>query len=204
MRRRPQYTVSVAPASEPITLSQAQEHLRVDSADDADYITALISMVREYYDSITNRSSVATTWKLSAGDWADLYEKPQGNLRSYEDYIIPLCRTPLVSVTSVKYYAPGAAVQTTVSSSDYRVVTSEEPGFIQFVDAPPSVDDRADAIEILFVAGSGASDMDKHAMKLMLSHYYDIREPVVTGTIATEIPWGLKSLVMNRKIRGHF
>lgn len=204
MRRRPQYTESVAPASEPITLTEAKEHLRVDSSDDDDYVTALISLVRELYDSMTNRTSIATTWKLSAGDWADLYEQEQGNLRSYEDYIIPLKRTPLVSVTSVKYYAPGEASLSTVSSSDYRVVTSEEPGFIQFVDAPPSVDDRADAIEILFIAGAGASATDKHAMKLMLTHYYDIREPVVTGTIATEIPWGLKSLIVNRKVRGDF
>ncbi len=199
--RRPHYSVVTAPVTEPVTLAEASAHLRVDSADDADYITGLISVAREYVDSLTEVSSAATTWRVTAGSFCDLFERKHH--RTYQSYIIPLFRSPLVSVTSVKYYAPDAISLTTLDPSKYRVVTYEQPGIIQLIDSPPSVDDRADAIQIEFVAGATATEITKHSIKLMLSHLYENRVPVSMGT-SREIPYSLKALITNQKASGYF
>ena len=194
----PQYSITVNPYSEPISLAQASDHLRVDSTDDQSYISDLISVAREYFDSVTGRASAETTYLLTAESWGGLFNC----LSTYE---IPIFRSPLASVSSVQYYASGATVLTTMPTTDYRVITGAEPGRIQLASSPPAVDDRIDAIQITFVAGNDCPPaMSKHAIKMLVSNYYDQRAPIVTGTIATEIPYTLKSLIENQKIGGYF
>jgi len=195
---RPQYSTSVAPNSEPITLAQASDHLRVDSTDDQIYISDLISVAREYFDSVTGRASAEATYTLTAESWENI-------ISCSATYEIPIYRAPLVSVSSVKYYAPDESSLTTMETTAYRVVTGAEPGRIQLISSPPSVDNRIDAIQITFVAGNDSPPaMSKHAIKLLTANYYDQRAPIVTGTIATEIPYTLRSLIDNQKIGGHF
>ncbi len=194
---RPQYSTTVAPHSEPITLSQASDHLRVDSTDDQSYISDLISVAREYFDSVTGRASAETTYLLTAESWGDLFNCPA-------TYEIPIFRTPLASVSSVQYYAPDATTLTTMATTDYRVVTGAEPGRIQLVSSPPSVDDRIDAIQITFIAGNNCPPaMSKHAIKMLTANYYDQRAPIAFAS-TTEIPYTLKSLIENQKIGGYF
>ena len=194
---RPQYSTTVAPHSEPITLAQASDHLRVDSTDDQSYISDLISVAREYFDSVTGRASAETTYLLTAESWGGLFNCPS-------TYEIPIFRTPLASVSSVQYYAPDATTLTTMATTDYRVVTGAEPGRIQLVSSPPSVDDRIDAIQITFIAGNNCPPaMSKHAIKMLTANYYDQRAPIAFAS-TTEIPYTLKSLIENQKIGGYF
>ena len=112
----PQYSITVNPYSEPISLAQASDHLRVDSTDDQSYISDLISVAREYFDSVTGRASAETTYLLTAESWGGLFNCPS-------TYEIPIFRSPLASVSSVQYYASGATVLTTMPTTDYRVIT---------------------------------------------------------------------------------
>jgi len=43
------------PLAEPVSLEEAKAHLRVDTSDEDDYITSLISVAREYIDNYTDR-----------------------------------------------------------------------------------------------------------------------------------------------------
>lgn len=212
---RPQYTIVTDVATEPVSYADAAAHLRVDSTDDQTYIEALVAVSREYVDQLTGRVSAAMTWKLTAPSWESIFEQvdahavsvidPRKGLLSWigSDYVIPLRRTPLVSVSSVKYYAPDAVALTTMSASAYRVVTAAEPGLIQLVDAPPSVDDRVDAIQIEFVAGAAASELQKHAIKLMVANLYENRMPVAF-TSCQEIEHTLGALLNLLKKGGWF
>jgi len=69
---RPHYTLVTPPETEPITIAQASEHLRVDSQDDITYIESLVSVAREYVDSVTGRVSMVSGWRLMAAEWSDL------------------------------------------------------------------------------------------------------------------------------------
>ena len=215
---RPAYTLTAAPATEPITYDQAAEHLRVDSADDIAYITALIPAAREYIDSVTGRVSVLSSWKCTACTWGDLMEGYVVNdWRGAPTMwcnpvngngliaMAKLFRAPLVAVQSVSYYAPGASSLTTMSGSLYRAITGYEPGLIQFTGDIPSLDDRPDAIQIAFTAGyATASETPavlKHAIKIMVAHFYETRTPIAFA-IPSEIPFTLSNLIAHQKLAG--
>ena len=43
-----------------------------------------------------------------------------------------------------------------------------------------------------------------HAMKIMISHFYEVREPIVTGTITAVVPYSMEYLLdpyVNRTIQ---
>lgn len=209
----PQYSIVTEPAAQPVSYADAAAHLRVDSTDDMDYINGLVAVAREYVDSITSRASSATTWKLTAERWLDLFETdfrvdyidPRLGLSglSGSAYVIPLRRVPLISVSSIQYYAPDSASQTTLDTSKYRVVTAAEPGLVQLTEAPPQVDDRVDAIEIEFTAGSQPTAIQQHAIKIMVAHLYENRMPVAFAS-CEKLPFSLETLLFNQKQGGWF
>lgn len=210
----PQYSIVTAAGSEPITLEQASAHLRVDSADDAAEIQSLISVAREYVDAITGRISKPTTWRLTAETWEDLFETPRKRESEYldpkrgltgltsTDYVVKIDKVPLVSVSSIKYYAPGETSLTTMSASDYRV--SVDTNRIQLVESPPDIEDRIDAVQIEFVAGvADTSEVHKHAVKVMVAHLYENRS-AVSPVQLSEIPFALRALIENSRKGGYF
>jgi uncharacterized phiE125 gp8 family phage protein len=204
---RPHYSIVSAAQTEPLTLEQASEHVRIDSTDDLAYLNSLVSVAREYVDSVTGRVSIQTTFKVVAPSWHalingydELINIPQRNL-----YSIPIFRAPLVSVSNVKYYPADTETLTTVSSSDYRVITLTEIGMIQFKETPPEHEDRPDAVQIEFIAGYSDScnvpPILAHAQKMLVAHLYENRVPAAFASVS-EIPFTLKTLIENQKIGG--
>ena len=192
---RPHYSLVTAPQSEPITVAQASDHVRVDSAADQDYLASLIPVARQYVEDITGKVAVQATYKAVADSW-----------ESFGGQTLMLMRSPLVSVTSIKYYAAGAIAQTTLSANtDYTVCTATEPGMIHIVNSLPSLASRPDAVEIVFVAGNTRAEQSppalRHAIKMMCAHLYEERVPA-SATELKEIPHGLHALIENQRIGG--
>jgi len=53
---------------------------------------------------------------------------------------------------------------------------------------------------VRFVAGQGddvtdVSEIDRMAVRLLVSHFFELREPMITGTIISEVPMGLRSII---------
>lgn len=206
---RPQYSLVTAPAQEPVTYAECSAHLRVDSEEDAAYIEALIPVAREHVEAATGRSCLQSTWRVIAPSWHSLITGDDRDVTPWlrMPYVIPLYRSPLVSVTHVKYYAPDATTLTTMSSNDYRVCTDCAPGFLQLTGDIPALDDRPDAIQIDFVAGHGrAIDSPpgvRHAIKLLVAHLYEERKPLAFAT-PSALPFSLQSLIQAAKVKGDF
>ena len=57
-------TRQTPPAVEPVTLSEAKAHLRVDSTDDDAYIATLITAAREWVEAYLDRTLVHTQWVM--------------------------------------------------------------------------------------------------------------------------------------------
>jgi len=200
---RPHYSIVTQPETEPITYAQLSSHVRVDSTDDEAYVTALISVAREWVDKVTGRASIEAEYKLTADSWKSI-----GDLRdgiACEPLNIQLYRTPLVSVEAVKYYEPDAVALTTMSTDDYRVITGTEPGMISIFQNLPTVDDRPDAIQIEFTAGHEDADavsaLQKHAVKLMAATLYENRMPLAPVDLR-EIPYTLQTIINSIKAGG--
>lgn len=197
----PHYQTITPPEVDPVSYEEAADHVRVDSSADLEYLTGLISVAREYVESVTGRASLEAGFRLTApGWWSIISDEYLGT------FSIPLMRSPLVSVESVKYYAPDSEELTTMDAADYRVITGLEPGMIQIKAAPPAAAIRPDAIQINFTAGYSDSGTTpptlRHAIKLLAAHLYENRVPVNIGNIVNEIPFTLRTLLENQKIGG--
>ena len=190
------YQITVQPATEPITLEEAKEHLRVDFSEEDDYINTLIKTARKYCESYTNKYFITQTWRQNL----DFFPRA-----------IQLKVNPVISLTSLKYYDTTESQQTITDDSDnFQKDFLDDVGSIHegLVNAFPSVGNTINPIEIITVCGYGdASDVPnniKHAMKILISHLYENREGVnvVVGGLAMQInlPNSVKHLLSPYRI----
>lgn len=163
--------IATAPAEEPISLSEAKLHLRVDISDDDDLITSQIVTARRRAEKIAGRALVTQTWDyvLDAFPEGDTLEIP---------------KPPLQSITSIKYYDEDGT-EYTVDSGDYYVDTYGEPGRVVLKSSatwPSTTLREANGVIVRFVAGYGdAEDVPeefKQAIYLLVGHFYENREAV--------------------------
>lgn len=177
-------TVSSEPATEPISLSEAKKHLRVDGDEENGLITILIQSAREMVEKFTNRSLITQT-RIA-------------RLDSFPcDRFILIPAGPLQSITSI-VYSNEIDQNITMSTSDYRVDIYSNVPRVEVVNYWPSTYDKINAVVITYVSGYGAASSVpaalKSAMLLILGHLYENREQVVDGSM-TEIPFGAESLM---------
>lgn len=180
---------TAAPASEPITLTEAKAQCRVEISDDDDlFNNIIIPSARQYIEEATRRVFITQTWRLSLECWPD---------KNY----IQLPKPPLVSVTSVTYTDNGGSA-TVLSSALYGVDTDSEPGrvVLNYGEVWPSATLRTmNPIQIVYVAGYGAASAVparfKQAILLVVGHWYENREGVMLGTISKEIELAVESLI---------
>ena len=99
------FRIKTHPATEPITLTEAKAHLRVDDSYDDTYINTLITTARLYCERFLNQSLITQTWQLFLDSF------PSNGL-------ILLKHGPVISLTSIKYYDSDNTEQT-LSSDDY-------------------------------------------------------------------------------------
>ena len=181
-----------APATEPITLAEAKLHLRVDSSDDDDLITAQISAAREYVEAATGRALVQRTVALRLDAF------PAG------DIVLPLGRA--VSVSSIGYIDTAGAAQT-LAGGLYSADVNAQPARIApaYGESWPSTRAQTAAVTVTFVAGYGAAAAVPAAavvaIKLLVAHWYESREAVVVGTISGPLPMAVDALCAALRLR---
>ena len=160
--------VTVEPTVEPLLASDLPTHLNTSDNEDAGYIDLLIKAARIDGERELSRAFITQTLAMKLNSF------PNG-------CCIQLPRPPLQSVTSIVYLDTAGASQT-MSSADYDVDTSREPG--QIVLAPnvswPSTEaGRVNAVTITYVAGYGLAvavpENIKQAMRLMVADSYENR-----------------------------
>lgn len=160
-----------APATEPITLAEAKEQLRIDTSDEDTYITNLIIAARELAEKYTRLSFINTTWRIFFDQYPFLGSH-YGYSPSYSHELfqspstareIFLPRGEIQSVTSVKVY-DDSDTSATISSSNYFVSSYNEgsQGYLSFRKnfTLPVINRVKDGLEIEYVAGFGSSASD--------------------------------------------
>lgn len=168
-----------APAAEPLSLSDAKLHLRVEHTADDALITALIVAARQQAELITRRQLISATWRYSLDAWP-------------LDGIIEPPRPTLISVQSIKYIDAYGVLQT-LDAALYSVDTASEPGRIVPIwgEVWPSARLDVNAIRIEYTAGyanaAAVPQSIKAWMLLAIGTWYAQREALITGTVS-ELP----------------
>lgn len=163
----------VTPAVElPVTLTEAKEHLRVDSSDEDDLITSLIYAATDFVsgrNGYTGRALLPQTWNAYFAKFSDIE--------------LPL--PPCISVASVTYKDTDSASQT-LATSVYTVNTARHPALINLKPNQtwPETDESWDAVRVQFSCGyaNGSPAREaipysiKAAIKLVIGDLYQNRE----------------------------
>lgn len=171
--------LKTAPATEPITSTQAKTQLRLSgvtlTADEDSQIDAFIKSARMIAEKITNRPLITQTWYL----YLDCFPER-----------IQLPKMPVIAVNSIRYYDDNNAIQT-YSSSDYESgdsLSDWESHIVVTGDIPTIVasDEREWPVEVDYDVGYGAAaavpSAIKEAILIMITNLWN-GDPVVTDTV---------------------
>lgn len=188
---------TAAPTANLITPEEARKHLSLppDGGGHDDHVTRLIAAAVESVEQYCGRALLTQTWRLSIDSFPACWPSGPGG----GEIVVP--RPPLVSVTDIKY-DDADGVEQTLDASKYKVTTDAQPGRIApaYGETWPATRSQREAVRVTYVAGYGASAASvpeplRHAVLLMVAHWFANREPVVTGTIASDIPMSAQWLM---------
>jgi len=192
-------TRQTPPAVEPVTLAEAKAHLRVDTSDDDAYVQNLVTSAREWCEQYLDRTLVHTQWVMRFDKFPDSGIEP-----------VELPRPPMVmsgTATAVTVtFTQEAGPTSTYSTAEYRVDRNATPGAILPIYGSTWTPHRQDdnAISVTWWAGYGASGSSvpaaiRHAILMLVGHWYEFRTSVLTGSISKEVEFGVKSLLDSQR-----
>lgn len=156
------------------------------------YLTSLITAARQYCEDFQNRAYITQVWEMAMPYFPGYeIEIPKGNLKTID------------SIT----YKDSAGTITSVAAADY--VTSVRGALGRVVPAygktwPVFTPYPLDAVVVTFTCGYGtAADVPEkiiQAMKLLISHWFENRIPVIIGTISKDLEFTLNALLWQDRL----
>lgn len=131
--------INTPPSAEPISLTEAKAHLRVDGTDDDALITSLIVTARQHVEAETERILITQTWDLYEDEFPDVIEIPY---------------PPLQSISVITYTDEDGVTQT-LATSVYTVDMDSEPGQVYeaYNQTWPNTRNEDKVVKVTFVAG---------------------------------------------------
>ncbi len=181
--------VSIAgPSSEPVLLSDIKAHLRVTDSEEDTLIAGLITAARVHIEHLLSRALITQSWSYFLDTWpAD------------DTVVLPL--NPVQSIGSIQIYDADDST-TLLSQGDYYPDLAADPARIIWLGKAlrPAPGRVANGIEVQFSAGYGdlADDVPeplRQAIRLLVTHWYERREPVEVGEQPAQVPMMIASLL---------
>ena len=206
------------PTVNPVTLSEAKAHLRIDSDAEDSLISSLITAATRWAEDYCDRTFCHTQWKMSVdsfygnvGSPVQFGLKADGNNIAGRQTVVPnldleLQRPPMVqsgTATAITItYTPNTSGSTaTLDAAEYRVDRLSTPGVCRplYGRTWPSHLLDFNSTTVTYWAGYSADgtsvpDAAKSAIKMIVAHLWKNRE-MSTETALTEVPMGVKALL---------
>lgn len=185
-------TLATAPVELPVGLDEAKSWMRVESADDDALVRGLIDAARGQLGDLmgwTGLSFITQTYDVGFDAFV-----PGGT------FILP--RWPVQSVTSMTYIDANGATQT-LATSVYQTDLRSMPARVALASGqtwPATQTGRLGAVTVRFVAGYGllpdaVPAPIRAAIKALVAHWYESREPVVVGQSVAPVPWHVREMI---------
>lgn len=174
------------PAETPVSLAECKDHLRITSSSEDAYITSLLNAAVIFTDGMGALGKAMVTQK-----WRQYFGQNPGSAR--------LAILPVQTVTRIAYYDPDGAEQDALLA-DFDVFGNGQATTVLPAEGKswPTTQDRPDAIWIEYEAGYGAAadvpDPLKHAIKMLVAHWYEHRENAAEKP-QSAVPFGYDALI---------
>lgn len=193
-----------APSDEPVTISAAKAHLRVDINDDDALIGGLISAARRYAEKFTGRSFITQKWELyldydPQNSWIGALLRD----RRPDAFNITLPYPNIQSLEAFEYQSE-IGVWTPLDSDAYSL---DAPGQqVVLLKNPPTPAIYESAFRIQYTAGYGAAkdvpEDIKLAIKTICNHWYENRSAYAVSGMQ-QIPAAGDALLFPHKIMSY-
>ena len=193
-------TRQTQPAVEPVTLSEAKAHCRIDTSTDDAYVSSIITAAREWCEQYLDRSLVHTQWVMRFDRFP-----PDGTM-DIELPRPPMATTGTATAVALTFTFENGTTST-YSTASYRVDRDGVPGTVKTLYGqtwPPHLQDD-NAISVTWWGGYGASGTSvpaaiRHAILMLVAHWYESRQAALaTGAVPQDVPYGVKSLLDSQK-----
>ncbi len=180
------------PALEPVTVAEAKAHLRIDGTAEDLLLASLILTSRLHIESALGLALITQSWSVMLDHWPDR-----------ADVALPL--RPVQAITDVRVLAADGTPVTLLPSSYVFEGRGVPPRLVRTGDAWPKPGRAASGIEIQLTAGFGslASDVPatiRHALLLLVAHWYEHRDPIEIGLQGTSIPRAVSDLLSSHRV----
>jgi uncharacterized phiE125 gp8 family phage protein len=180
--------LTAGPASEPVSLEEAKAHCRIDTDTEDALVSSLILAARLHVEQALGLALIHQSWSLYLDRWPDVAH-------------VELPLAPLVGIDAVRLYSPSGSWVTLDPALFFADTVSRRPR-LACTDAQawPAPGRELNGIEIAFTAGYGVAADDvpsplRHAIKLLVAHWYEAREPVSLGDDGELVPLTVASLI---------
>jgi uncharacterized phiE125 gp8 family phage protein len=185
------YISTTPPTAEPLTLAETKAHLRLDTSDEDDFVTSLMTVAREHLERTTGLCLLTQGWRLALDSIS-------------EDGVIPIARGPVQAIESLTVYDE-AGEASIVPLEGHVLDGISRPARLMLVQRiQPGR--TVNGIEIDFTAGFGdtATDVPDTLKRAMLTHIAQMF--TCRGVVALEdqpalIPPGYERLIAPFLIR---
>lgn len=185
----PRYSLTVAPAVEPVTLREAIDQVRFVDAPDRNYAAGLITKARMFVEGRQERQLITATWAMYLDEFPDEIE---------------IRKPPVLTIASIAYVDADGDSQT-LSSSLYQtdLASPDAPGRIKPAYGqvwPSTRSGDYNTVTVNFTCGYGTAASDvpettRHAILMLAAHWFEQREPVNIGNIVNPLPYTVESLI---------
>ena len=175
----------VSRMSDVTTLADLKTFLRVDHDEEDDLITGLADAAIQWCEDYCNR-------KFATGSTAVFY------LERFRP--AALAYGPVTSLVDVRYFDTAGVKQVLDTSKYYHEAMNNGSVMLYFHDVPDLEDYNAHPVLVNANVGTTVTKQAKQAVNLLVGHWYENRRTVVTGTIATSIPFAVEALLSSQRI----
>ncbi|HRN88676.1 head-tail connector protein [Hyphomicrobium sp.] len=185
-------TLTGAPAVEPVSVSEAKTHLRIDGNAEDILIASLIVTSRLHVEAALGLALISQEWRLTLDKWPEPRWSKGGAVR------LPL--RPVRGIDEVR--VRGADGTPDVLPPERYLLDQDAltPRLVPHGGGWPVPGLPTGGIEIDFEAGMGEGPADvpepiRHAILLLVAHWYEHRDPMEIGSIGAAIPQAVSDLL---------
>jgi uncharacterized phiE125 gp8 family phage protein len=175
------------PAEEPVSVSEAKAHLRLDGTAEDILVASLIVTSRLHIEAALGLALITQGWRLTLDRW------PEGG-----EVRFPL--RPVQGIDAVTVHAADGAPSVISAESYLLDGQGLVPRLVPRDGKWPAPGLAVNGIEIEFTAGladAAASVLQpiRHALLLLVAHWYEHRDPLEIGSAASTIPAAVSDLL---------